>query len=435
MREVNASSGEVVRPIRAAVYGMVAAAALAGAAPASANGDYIAPVKDQVCHSGDDVTFRLRGTRTAEVGVANRYTLKVQKCDDKADDPVTVVIRRPYVDTKTLTFEEQNHSTQFGVVPPSNFNKVVSRHDNRTIVARAYDENGARIGAAKWIIGYKRRDFNKIPPWVNRLADERCSPNPNFKVGFQDDRRVVFEVGGPREEAFQKASDLYGATTVRINIIQGQYRLYGMKPYSDAIDTARRLSFETQVVLMQDPLYFSHLGSSLSYKHYNPPAMKDFAYDVASQLGSRVNLYSIRNEVNRVPLFASKISFNGYNAEYLAGREGVKIANPSARVLAGELAPLHIKKWIANFNKLGVDGVAEHPYGDEPGHLCERVLQSKSPVYATEYGNLHTSPFQGTINRAAIERARQSGVSGMIMYQLFSDTDPLTTWNTSPNGT
>jgi hypothetical protein len=390
----------------------------------------------QPCKGGRGVVFGLHGSDVIERGRLARFQMQIRACDNEGVDKlrgVKIRLYRPYAKKSgwKIAADDEVIEKSFSIVPPRN--ESVSTDDNpknQLVIARAF-KKGKKIGAAKWQISYKPRDVNTPPQWlIDPTPDNECTPDPDFVVGFQDDGAVVQKKNASPEEAFLKAKS-FGATAVRINVIYGHYMAYGYRQYVDAVDTAIRLGFTPQVTIMQTPRYLSFLDQAVSWESFSPEKTQEFASEVARIFGSKVNRYSIYNEVNH-DAFSNNQSMSEYSAAYLAGRLGVKSVNPSAQVLAGELAAGHGTEWIKNFNKLGVDGIALHPYGNGISHMREYVKTAKSPVYASEYGNFRSNPLQGQINRAAIREVRCSGAKQIIMYQMISD--PNAEWDTSPNG-
>ena len=100
----------------------------------------------------------------------------------------------------------------------------------------------------------------------------------------------------------------------------------------------------------------------------------DFAKAAAKQFKGLVDRYSIWNEPNLVAWIAPlKSNASIYRSLYVAGYNGIKSVNPSAKVLIGETSPYALAKGratapiaflraVAKSGHLTADGYAHHPY-------------------------------------------------------------------------
>lgn len=261
-----------------------------------------------------------------------------------------------------------------------------------------------------------------------------CPAPPAFEVGVQDD--PVFLGMQPAMSAargFELATTAFKARALRLNVVWGQVRSWGWRPYDQAVQMAREHCWTVQMTIVWTPTFEEgYLNSELSSNHLNPSLMTAFGAEVASRYAGRVGRFSIGNEPNDrkfLPLNGHEIE--AYDAVYLAGYRGVKSVDPSAEVLAGELAPMHIASWLPNVAALPSSGVGVHPYWltGEVGKYAEMVRPD--PVLVTEDGASLNSPDQIAGDLKLEETARRGGAKEIIFYQLSrADSGPDSRWDT-----
>lgn len=303
---------------------------------------------------------------------------------------------------------------------------------DRSISLKAFSSKGKRIGAKSW----KLDDIPEEPPSPHseilqqelKEAQKSCAPDPNFKVGIEDENQIVFEQDISRQEAFSQASRILGANLTRINMIYGIVQAYGLEPYKKAVDDAIDHGYKVDLTIMSTPKYLSAFDSTLSWNNRNPDLMREFAGKIAQTFGDKILYYSVENEPN-INSFNQGQDPNAFKQQYLAGREGILQAYPEAKVIAGELANVDMAGWIENVvNDLPNDGVAIHPYGGAISRIDNFRSLSRTDLIISEYGNFRSNPNQLQDNLAVREIARCKGYKQVVFYQLVRD--PEATWNT-----
>ena len=314
----------------------------------------------------------------------------------------------------------------FTLEEPTNFDS-----QDRRVTLKAYSNKGKRIGSKSWDL----KDVPEEPPSPQtailaqelKAAEKNCDPNPNFKVGVQDDNQFVFHQEISRDTAFNEATRILGANLLRINMIYGQVKAYGLQPYIETVDEAINRGYKVDLTIMSTPRYLSALDQNLSWNNHNPDLMRDFAREVAQTFGSKILYYSVVNEPN-IGSFNANQDPETFKREYLAGREGILQGYPGAKVIAGELANVDMPRWINIVNGLPNDGVAIHPYGGGFSRIDEFRDLATSKLLITEYGNFRSNPNQLNDDLTARRIAECKGFEQILFFQLVRD--PLANWNT-----
>jgi hypothetical protein len=331
--------------------------------------------------------------------------------------------------TKSFTFTLPALKRTASDTAPSN--------DKQNISLKAVAPKKGQLGHNVWTLrnSPSSDDLSQPPhipdPEVVKQALANCTPDPDFKVGIQDDPQSVFERDINRNQLFDLGKQIFNASYVRINMIYGLVQQVGLQPYIDAVNAAKANGYKVDMTLMPTPSYMPSYDQTLNYKNWDPQMMQSFAQTIGATFGNSVEDYSIGNEVNH-PYFNADESMPRFKAAFLAGRAGLLAAYPQAKILIGELAPVDVSDWIDFLNTLPNDGIAIHPYGDTINHLPTYISKAKTPLYLTEYGNFR-SPNQMENNKAAEILARCTGTKRLTMYQVIHNTDKVgstTGWDT-----
>jgi hypothetical protein len=298
---------------------------------------------------------------------------------------------------------------------------------------------------------------------------------PTAFAGFGADRLLAL----PRVDA---ALDALAVDTVRINVPWAQ--VAGARPgdrlhlalYEDAIDRVRARGRRVQVTL-SGPAPRWATGNRRVGAH-SPSARRyaEFASEVATRLRGRVARYSIWNEPNWWNLLRPRRRAAPiYRRLFVRGSAAIRAADPAAKVLIGELAPLRHagaatapltflrrltcsdERWRARRGRrcprLVADGFAHHPYTlhwapDYPGRgrgdvtmgslrrltgALDRLARRRAlatprgrslPLYLTEWGYRQRSRTVREPQRSRFVRrglalaARTRRVRQVIWYQL-----------------
>jgi hypothetical protein len=324
---------------------------------------------------------------------------------------------------KSYFFDEQMPDRPLSQ-PESNLKDI---HINLKAEAR----NKKSLGANAWTLHGNGQAMPAGPgpdPEAVAEAQKHCTPDPDFQIGFQDDQQTVFQQDIDRGTAFDMANQIFGSNLVRINVIYGYLKKFGMQPYIDAVDSARAHGYDVALTLMPTPIYLAGYDQTLNYQNLDPTEMETFANSVASTFAGEVKMWSPGNELNH-PFFNASLSLDKAKAMYLAARTGILAADPSAKIIAGELAPgANVPDWIEMYNTVPNDGISIHPYSDAINHIQDYENLAKTPLYLSEYGNA-PGPNQKTNNDNALILARCSGVKELLYYQLIDKTN-VSGWNT-----
>ena len=189
------------------------------------------------------------------------------------------------------------------------------------------------------------------------LAPPTAQGARKMEAAVQDDGIFIFDESFDRETALRAARDL-GATHIRMNILWWQPIppsqrnqttapspiTYDFAPWDAAIARAAAYGIETQLALAGDPPAWACGSKEVPYEcdGFQPSISrwKHFVTAVAQHFAGRVSRYSLWNEPNwytwlsphdDAPLLYRKLVKTGYKS--------IKTVNPSAQVVAGELAP------------------------------------------------------------------------------------------------
>jgi hypothetical protein len=189
------------------------------------------------------------------------------------------------------------------------------------------------------------------------LAPPTAQGARKMEAAIQDDGIFIFDESFDRERALRAARDL-GITHIRMNILWWQAIpesqrtqttapspiTYNFARWDEAIARAAAYGIKTQLDLAGDPPAWACGSKKVPYEcdGFLPSISrwKHFVTAVAQHFAGRVSRYSLWNEPNwytwlsphdDAPLLYRKLVQTGYKA--------IKSVNPSAQVVAGELAP------------------------------------------------------------------------------------------------
>ena len=314
-----------------------------------------------------------------------------------------------------------------------------------------------------------------------------------LEIGLQDDAVFLYQSYYNRELALRHAREL-GVTRLRMNVLWNriapfqdaqrsvpQQVIYNWGPYDALVDAAAAHGIKVQMTVAGPAPAWAN-GKHRAGLHNgaykpNPRLYGRFLHDVALHFKGRVDRYSIWNEPNWPGWLAPQTSApSRYARLYSAGYAAVKSADPSAKVLFGELAPqgrpgkslapLAFLRQATAHHHFVADGLAHHPYafavsptsttGGRDGatmatlgrltHLLHRLARAgrlrtpsggSLPVYLTEYGYFARGPRSlGERRRArylkkAFQMAlRTPSVRQMTQYTLIAPPGHVS-WDTS----
>ena len=320
---------------------------------------------------------------------------------------------------------------------------------------------------------------------------------PALELGIQDDRLflgppITADAGPGISPAHGLAlARAVGATTLRMNVrwaavAVGRER-YDLSRYEIAVDAALAAGLRVQLTLTGPAPAWATADGRVGNRAPDAGAFGRFAATVATALRGRVARYAVWNEPNwRGLLTPRRRAPVLYRGLYRAAWSAVRGADPGARVLFGELAPMGApedatsplgflraatctnRRWraVRRCAPLRADGFAVHPYtlrwrpgfpgrsGDDVttgslprldrglGRLAARGALSTRrgralPVYLTEWGWHARSPsipeplrtwfmLGGLQLIAADPHVRQ-----VVWYQLVGAPDlPRPVWDT-----
>ncbi len=208
-----------------------------------------------------------------------------------------------------------------------------------------------------------------------------------MELALQDDPVFVHQHWYGRERALDRAQAL-GATRIRVNVLWARVLVSGAearrapaaRPVYDfsAIDAlqaaAARRGIRLQLTIAGPAPAWATADHRVGPTAPDPAKFGAFVREVAAHFAGRVDRYSIWNEPNwNTWLAPARRAPALYRALYRAGYEAIKLVDPQARVLIGELAPHGGGRSIAPLKflrgmtcagcaPLKADGFAIHPY-------------------------------------------------------------------------
>jgi hypothetical protein len=267
-----------------------------------------------------------------------------------------------------------------------------------------------------------------------------------------------------------------GGTGIQQDVVWGNVRKSGgydpaaIQALQNLAKAANQRGIRPQFRLMGTPYYQAQhqpgVDTTLSATSPNATVMRQFATDMARTFGGQVSKYSVWDEPNVHSFLMQEnptLAARTYRGLYEAAYQGIKAANPNAKVGLGEItsgdprasgpaSSLGFLKQILAGKNLRADYVAIHPYqwsnparhpkGMEPGFAgisnldaVNRVIRGayargglrtatgKRPSLSlSEYGykkdavpNPHT---RSEWLRRSLQQAQEAGVSDVNLYQL-----------------
>jgi hypothetical protein len=250
----------------------------------------------------------------------------------------------------------------------------------------------------------------------------QCHPTPSFHVGIQDDNVFLYNKGMSREEGLATARHLLGADLLRINVVYGAWAYGGPAPYIEAARAAVAHGFKVQANLVGTPAYWPQFGQTLSYQNMDPSIMEYWSREVVSAFGGLVKRYAVWNEPNWTA-FGENVTPEQYAGLFRGAYAGIETANPSAEVVADELAPLAEDKWLEAARQLPATADSIHPYG-QTNQTAQFVAAAGRELDETEYGNPASDANQAGDNAQGLQDAKCGGASMLIFYQLVRIPTP-----------
>ena len=319
-------------------------------------------------------------------------------------------------------------------------------------------------------------------------APPAASARAPLEIGVQDDPLFVREPHTygfrnaeliPRSRAYRAARAL-DVRVVRINVIWKYVAPaqpggpWDWSYYDSAVRAALAHGVDPQLTLTGPAPGWATADGVPGVLRPSATAFGQFASAVAARYAGRVGRYSIWNEPNWPSWLAPHRAAAGiYRRLYLAGRRAIVRADPNARVLIGELAPMGPPEAATpplrflraltcrdrrlrptrRCPRLVADGFATHPYAlrwppDYPGparddvtmgslgrlttvlrvlarrHALSTPAGGAPPLYLTEFGYHANSPTIGERARATFSirafdiAARNVHVRQIVWYQL-----------------
>jgi len=222
----------------------------------------------------------------------------------------------------------------------------------------------------------------------------RAHAAAGMEFALQDDAVFVDQRWMPRDTALDHAVEL-GATRIRVNVMWARLIVGDPEarhtPRTVTYDFSRIDALQAAAAARGVKLQLTVAGPAPAWAtgnhrvgNYRPDAAKfgSFAKTVAAHFQGRVDRYAIWNEPNwNTWLAPGRTAASQYRALYSAGYKSVKSADPKAKVLIGELAPIGGGRAIAPLKflrdvtcskadyraakrcaPLKADGFAIHPY-------------------------------------------------------------------------
>jgi hypothetical protein len=320
------------------------------------------------------------------------------------------------------------------------------------------------------------------------LPGQAYAARPPLQIGLQDDPLFVREPQAygwrtaglmPRARAYRAARAL-STRVIRINVIWKYVAPatrggeWDWSYYDGAVRAAIAHGVQPQLTLTGPaPRWATGDGKPHVYRP-QPAAFATFAAAAAGRYAGQVRRYAIWNEPNWPSWLAPQSAAPSiYRHLYLAGYAAIKQADPAARVLIGELAPMgppeaataplrflrrltcrdHSWRALRRCPRLVADGFAHHPYALRwapwyPGptrddvtmgslgrltsvlrllarrHALSTPAGRAPPLYLTEFGYHANSRTIGEQERAGFSTesfniaARNPHVRQIVWYQL-----------------
>lgn len=316
---------------------------------------------------------------------------------------------------------------RFAVTPPKEEQPVSAGPKTHTLILKAVSRRKKQLGRSQWKLTYDPQTKSFVTKPQESPDSIPCTPDPDFTPMFQDDNHAVFQQNGVRRErVFDTAEQLLGARGLRMFIVYGTYKRYGLQPYIDAANEAARRGHKVMVTVMPTPQFQEDYDHTFGYRNLDPTEAAKFTQDILTAFGSNIWAVEVGNEVNQSIFAENPKDFVAYKAWYDKVYEMVKQYNAAIKVIAGGLASTAtIDDDIRRLATLKSDGISFHPYGGmmDKQRLFElKVLAGGADIYLSEYGNPALSPVQMAENRRALDIAECIGAEALSFYQVIMDT-------------
>jgi hypothetical protein len=324
-------------------------------------------------------------------------------------------------------------------------------------LAAARTSHVASAAGASWSRSWRMAAVDVVVPSLKRLIEEglltaygaqrraasmaglppSCPALPAFEVGVQDDPVFLgMQPAMTPSRGFELAASVFHARLLRLNVVWGEVKRYGWAPYDRAVQMAREHCWAVHMTVMWTPPFEeSYFNSELSSNHLDPALLASFSSEVATRYAGQVGRFAIGNEPNGAKFMGQTGSeakdMTRYDAAYMAGYKAVKAADPSAQVIAGELAGRDIYGWLGNVAALPSDGVGIHPYTltESLGNFVKYI--QPVPLLVSEDGVAAGTPNQIGNDLELEEAARRAGAKEFVFYQLSrADSNKRFWWNT-----
>jgi hypothetical protein len=331
---------------------------------------------------------------------------------------------------------------------------------------------------------------------VVAVCASTAPPASGFELGIQDDRLLLGAPITADSATIAPSVGLAAARRLGARSVKLLVRWAAVAPtakgapdlgrYDRAVDLATASGFRVQLTLDGPAPAWATADGRVGNHRPDPDAFARLAVAVAKHFKGRVGRYAIWNEPNwHGHLTPTRVAPRLYRALYRAGWNAIHHADPHARVLFGELAPLgrpeaataplrflreatcSDSRWHAArpCHSLRTDGFAHHPYtlrwnpafpGTSPddvttgslGRLVTAVRRlarrgalrtpagRTPPLYLTEWGWHARSlripePLRSRFVADGLALiARQPSVREVIWYQLVGTIDAPPHWDT-----
>lgn len=341
---------------------------------------------------------------------------------------------------------------------------LVSSTSERRVIARVFASRRRTAGwlqlaeartshvlgasGASWSRRWQMASVDVVVPALKKLIEEGgrkrkasagalppgCAPLPAFEVGVQDDPVFLgLQPAMSPARGYELATSVFHARLLRLNVVWGELKRYGWAPYDRAVQMAREHCWAIHMTITWTPPFQEgEFNSELSTEHMNLALLGAFAREVAGRYAGRVGRFAVGNEPNGTKFMGhtggESSAMAKYDSAYRVAYDGVKAADPSAQVVAGELAGRDIYAWLSNVSVLPNDGVGVHPYEltESLGNLVNFI--QPVPLLVSEDGIRAGVPNQIAKDLELEEAVRRAGVKELVFYQL-SRAD-ANAWNT-----
>jgi hypothetical protein len=415
------------------------------------------------CSSKTRMTLSLRGAKTPDKSGKNNYQIIAKSCKGKKEKPLKNI--RLVVSGPPKEGQKKRQKKSWKIKNPSTGNKGNRRNfsfsqsgiktdqisqnqvSKNKLQLSAYNRQGRQTAKTIYLpkTGKPSYEDNNNSHSENVQSPESCKPHPDFRIGAQYDRGILYQEGMSTQTAAGLLNYTLGATAIRINVIPAQVEeLGGLTRYVEAIKSAGSQGIEEVLAtVMPNPIYMDdnnpgqpnagNFGSNGKGKE----AMYSFARRVSTTFGTKIGNVAIRysaiNEGNH-PYFSLNHTSSGvefYKSGYMAAYNGIKDGtNNTATVATGEHAPSdNIIFFLKASQSVPNDGTNLHTYGSHNDRIDEFDKIIDKEITVSEDGAFGSDPDQ--INTAA-KRLRVAWCAGVRGYYLYNPIEHNTGKNDKP---